>query len=85
LPSACVRFEQQDFPGEEEERLKDTHIKAVADGVWQGERRMLPGDKGFGALAFCDMVDIGYVHRCLSMVKDNIQYIDAGIDLYDPV
>lgn len=30
VPSACVRFEQQDFPGEEEERLEDGHMTIVA-------------------------------------------------------
>ena len=33
MPSACVRFEQQDFPGEEEERLEGTHSKIVIGGA----------------------------------------------------
>jgi hypothetical protein len=36
MPSSCVRFEQQDFPGEEEERLKDGHMTIVASLARQG-------------------------------------------------
>jgi hypothetical protein len=37
MPSTCVRFEQQDLPGEEEERLKDKDKMIPVDGTWQGE------------------------------------------------
>lgn len=42
MPFACVRFEQQDFPSEEEEWLDDTHSGIPVDRAWQGERRMSP-------------------------------------------